>query len=117
MCYRPGYDSASCADCHFVCEGDESAEASLESGDFRCEREDCQEDDCWCYGHDYQGAQCYEATECAGIGEEIDVVYECREEDVVGDHPGECEADECFCVNRHNVGDGEFDFCYSGGSL
>ena len=32
------------------------------------------------------------------------VPYECR--DVAGDSQNVCEASECFCVNRHNVGDG-----------
>ena len=91
-----------CADCHFVCEGDDSG-----VDDFRCERDECQEDECWCYASDYKGAQCWDASECADIGESIDVLYECR----AGDRPAECGDDECFCVNRQNVGDGEFDFC------
>ena len=40
--------------------------------------------------------------------------YECREERV--DVDDALDADECFCVNRHNVGDGEFDFCYDAAS-
>ena len=46
-----------------MCEGDESAAASLATGDFRCEEEECTDSECWCYGSDYEGSQCYEADQ------------------------------------------------------